>query len=143
MILRVRDLIAAPPDDRENRRAFACEGLSLGRRKHKLKKNCERPWGLWSRQGSVLIYIALNPDSTVRDIAASMGLTQRAIRGHIGDLRRAGMIDTRKDGRRHRYRVNLAGPFKHPTIRGVTLRTVLSNLSSAASREEADATSAR
>lgn len=118
-------------------RGFA--GAEAGR----LKKNGERSWGLWSRQGLVLIYIALNPDSTVRDIAASMGLTQRAIWDGIGDLRRAGMIDTRKDGRRHRYRVNLEGPFKHPTIRGVTLRTVLGNLSPVASREGASAAAAR
>ena len=104
-----------------------------------MKQNGERPWNLWSRQGSVLLYIALSPDSTVRDIAASMGLTQRAVWDHIGDLRRAGMIETRKDGRRNRYRVNLEGPFKHPTISGVTLRTLLSNLPPAASREQAGA----
>ena len=55
----------------------------------------------------------------------------------------AGMIVTRKDGRRNRYSVNLEGPFKHPTISGVTLRTVLGNLSPAASREEVGATAAR
>ena len=108
-----------------------------------MKKNRERPWGLWSRQGSVLIYIALNPDSTVRDIAASMGLTQRAIWDGISDLRCAGMIETRKDGRRNRYRINLEGPFKHPTISGVTLRTVLGNLSQNGSREQDGAAAAR
>ena len=100
-----------------------------------MKQNGERPWNLWSRQGSVLLYIALSPDSTVKDIATSMGLTQRSVWDHIGDLRRAGMIETRKDGRRNRYRVNLDGPFKHPTISGVTLRAVLGNLSLAASRK--------
>ncbi len=108
-----------------------------------MKKNGDKPWHLWSRQGSVLLYIALNPDSTVREIAASMGLTQRAIWHHIGDLRRAGMIETRKDGRRHRYRVNLDGPFKHPTITGVTLRTLLGSLVQAAPRERSGAAAAR
>ncbi len=108
-----------------------------------MKKNGDKRWHLWSRQGSVLLYIALNPDSTVREIAASMGLTQRAIWDHIGDLRRAGMIETRKDGRRNRYSVNLDGPFKHPTISGVTLRTLLINLASAPLREGAGAAAAR
>lgn len=108
-----------------------------------MKKNGERPWSLWSRQGSVLLYIALNPDSTVREIAASMGLTQRAIWEHIGDLRRAGMIETRKDGRRNHYRVNLDGPFKHPTIAGVTLRTLLGSLVQAVPRERSGAAAAR
>jgi predicted transcriptional regulator len=105
-------------------------------------KNGERRWSLWSRQGSVLLYIAINPGSTVQDIAGGMGLTQRSVWDHIGDLRRAGMIATRRDGRRNRYRVNLDGPFKHPTIRGVTLRTVLGNLR-AASREHAVAAASR
>lgn len=108
-----------------------------------MKKNGDRRWHLWSRQGLVLLHIALNPDATVQDIAASMSLTQRAVWDHIGDLRRAGMIDSHKDGRRNRYRVNLDGPFKHPTIRGVTLRTVLGNLPSVASREHAGATASR
>ncbi len=107
-----------------------------------METNGERRWDLWSRQGAVLLFVALNPDSTVRDIAGHVGLTQRAIWDHIGDLRRAGMIEARKDGRRNRYRVNLDGPFKHPTIRGVTLRTLLGSLSAAASREEADAAAA-
>ena len=108
-----------------------------------MKKNGERSWHLWSRQGSVLLFVALNPDSTVEDIAASMDLTQRAICDHIGDLRRAGMIESHKDGRRNRYRVNLDGPFKHPTIRGATLRTVFGNLLSAVSPEHAGATASR
>ncbi len=108
-----------------------------------MKKNGDKRWHLWSRQGSVLLYIALNPDSTVREIADSMGLTQRAIWDQIGDLRRAGMIEARKDGRRHRYRVNLEGPFKHPTISGVTLRTLLGSLVQAAPRERSGAAAAR
>ncbi len=107
-----------------------------------MKKNGDKRWQIWSRQGSVLLCIALSPDSTVKEIATRMGLTQRSVWDHIGDLRRAGMIETRKDGRRHLYRVNLDGPFKHPTIQGVTLRTVLGNLR-AASREHAAAAASR
>lgn len=79
-----------------------------------MNKNPEKPWHLWSKQGSLLLYIALNPDSTVQDLADGIGLTQRSVWDHISDLRRAGMIETRRDGRRHRYRVNLDGPFRHP-----------------------------
>jgi len=117
---------------------FLGRGRSPGLREGRLKKNSDDRWNLWSRQGSVLLHITLRPDSTVQDIAASIGLTQRAVWDHVGDLRRAGMIRARKDGRRNRYRVNLGGPFKHPTIQGVTLRTVLGNLR-AASREHAAA----
>ena len=107
-----------------------------------MRKHSDKRWHLWSRQGLVVLYIALNPDSTVQDIADSMSLTQRAVWVHVGDLRRADMIHSRKDGRRNRYRVNLEGPFKHPTISGITLRTVLGNLR-AASREWASAAASR
>jgi DNA-binding transcriptional ArsR family regulator len=139
MILRARDLIAAPPDDRASSARFFLRGAFTGAEGEGLNRNGEKRWNLWSKQGSVLLYIAVNPDSTVQDIAASMDLTQRAVWDHVGDLRRAGMIEIRKDGRRNRYRINLDGPFLHPTIRGVTLRTLLANLPQAVSREGAAA----
>lgn len=108
-----------------------------------MNTNGGKQWNLWSRQGSVLLYIAINPDSTVQDIAADIGLTQRAVWDHIGGLRRADTIETRKDGRRNRYRVNLDGPFLHPTIRGVTLRTVLAKLPQAVSHKREIAAAAR
>lgn len=108
-----------------------------------MKKQSEQRWNLWSSQGSVLFYVATNPDATVREIASGVGLTQRAIWDIVGDLRRAGMIESHKDGRRNRYRVNLDAPFKHPTIRGVTLRTILANLPQDGTGEGARASAAR
>ena len=54
-----------------------------------------------------------------------MVLTRRTIWGLIGDLRRAGMLRVRKQGRRHHYAVDLDGPLPHPTIKGHTLRIIL------------------
>ncbi len=142
MILRARDLIAAPPDDRASSARFSFRGGFRWGAGELLRKHRGKHWYLWSRQGLVLLYVTLNPAATVQDIAASMGLTQRAVWVHVGDLRRAGMIHSRKHGRRNHYRVNLDGPFRHPTIRGVTLRTVLGNLR-AASREHTGAVASR
>jgi DNA-binding transcriptional ArsR family regulator len=82
-------------------------------------------WYLVSSHGSVLFYIAVNPGCTIRQIADEMALTQRTVWGLIGDLRRAGMLDIIREGRRHHYSVNLNAPFKHPVINGITLRMVL------------------
>jgi hypothetical protein len=46
------------------------------------------------------------------------------------------MLDVEKDGRRHRYHVNLDAPFRHPTIRDVSLRTLLADLPHTARRRE-------
>lgn len=76
----------------------------------------------------MLFYIAANPGCTVSEIAETMALTRRTIWGLVGDLRRAGMLYVRKEGRRHHYTVNLDAPFLHPSLKGYTLRTVLGEI---------------
>lgn len=85
-------------------------------------------WYLVSSHGAVLFYIAVRPGCTIRAISEDMALTQRTVWGLIGDLRRAGMLDVRREGRRHHYRVNLDADFRHPVIKGLPLRTVLGEL---------------
>ena len=85
-------------------------------------------WYVVSSHGAVLFYIAVNPDCTIREIADDMSLTQRTVWGLIGDLRRADMLDIRREGRRHHYTVNLKAAFKHPTLDGITLHTVMAEL---------------
>jgi len=85
-------------------------------------------WYLVSSHGSILFYIAVHPECTIRQIADDMALTQRTIWGLIGDLRRAGMLHVRRDGRRHHYTVNLDAPFRHPILKDLTLRVVLGDL---------------
>jgi predicted transcriptional regulator len=97
----------------------------------------ENHWYLVSSHGAILFYVAVNPDCTIKEIAAAMSLTRRTVWGVIGDLRRAGMLDVRKEGRRHHYSVNLDAPFKHPVIYGITLRTVLGEMVRQATREPA------
>ncbi|MCH7541498.1 winged helix-turn-helix transcriptional regulator [Patescibacteria group bacterium] len=86
-------------------------------------------WYLVSPHGSILMYIAVKPDCTIVDIADAMGLTRRTVWGTVGGLRKAGLLEIRKEGRRHHYTVNLDGPFKHPTIlQGETIRAVFGEL---------------
>jgi hypothetical protein len=85
-------------------------------------------WYLVSSHGSILFYIAANPDCTVDQIMDGMSLTRRTVWGIIGDLRRAGMLSIRRNGRNHHYTVNLDAPFRHPVIDGVNLRMVLGRM---------------
>ena len=61
--------------------------------------------------------------------------------GAVGAFRLEGitpgthMLNVRKDGRRHHYSVDLDGPFKHPVLKGFSLRIVLDDLIKQASRE--------
>ncbi len=95
----------------------------------------ENHWYIVSSHGAILFYIAVNPDCTVAEIAEAMSLTRRSVWGLIGDLRRAGMLHIRKEGRRHHYTVNLDAPFRHPTLDGFPLRVVLGELVNQLARE--------
>ncbi len=62
-----------------------------------------------------------------------MSLTRRTIWGIIGDLRRAGMLKVRKDGRVHHYEVNLDAPLGLRFLKDRTLRDVLGDVREAKS----------
>ena len=94
----------------------------------------ENHWYLVSSHGAILFYVAVNPDCTIKEIAEAMSLTRRTVWGVIGDLRRAGMLHIRKEGRRHHYTVNMDAPFKHPVLNGFSLRLVLGQLVDQVSR---------
>ena len=85
-------------------------------------------WYLVSSHGAVLFCIAADPGCTVTDLAETLCLTRRTIWGKVGDLRRAGMLEVRKNGRRHHYTVNLDANFPHPTIEGCTLGHVMRDM---------------
>ncbi len=94
----------------------------------------ENHWYLVSSHGAILFYIAVKPECTIKEIAEEMSLTRRTVWGVVGDLRRAGMLHIRKEGRRHHYTVNLDAPFKHPILNGFSLRLVLGQLADQVSR---------
>lgn len=85
-------------------------------------------WYHVSSHGAVLFCIAAHEGCTINDLAEVMSLTRRQVQGIIGDLRRAGMVHVRKNGRRHHYSVNLDAPFQAPALKGLTLRSVLGAL---------------
>lgn len=102
--------------------------LAISNSKSDVSNAIHNHWYLVSSHGSVLFYIAVHPECTIRQIADDMALTQRTVWGLIGDLRRAGMLNVRRDGRRHHYTVNLDAPFRHPIIKDLTLKNVLGEL---------------
>jgi DNA-binding MarR family transcriptional regulator len=63
-------------------------------------------WSFLTNYTLVLIYIVLNPDSTVRTIAQGVGITERATLALLRDLDVDGIIARKRDGRRNTYSVN-------------------------------------
>ena len=88
----------------------------------------QQEWYHVSSHGAVLYCVAAEPDCTTNEIADALCLTRRTVWGIVGDLRRAGMIHVRKEGRRHRYRVNPDAPLRHPILKGYTLSSILGDI---------------
>ncbi len=72
-------------------------------------------WMFLTNHALVLSYIAKNPRILARDLATSIGITERAVRKIIADLDASGYVDKRKEGRRIRYSVNPELSLRHCT----------------------------
>jgi DNA-binding MarR family transcriptional regulator len=73
-----------------------------------------RGWTFLSNHGHVLLAIARHPDSRIRDIAQSVGITERAVLRIIAELESAGYLAHRRNGRRNSYVVQTKLPLRHP-----------------------------
>lgn len=82
-------------------------------------------WSFLTNYGLVLAYIGRHPDSTGREIADAVGVTERAVRKIVNDLRTAGYLEPEKVGRRNRYRVNATQPLRYLSNRAVTVGEML------------------
>jgi hypothetical protein len=80
-----------------------------------------RDWTLMASHGVVLFFIAANPDATMREMADSLGITERRIARIVKDLADASMISIERTGRRNAYSVNQDARFRHPTLSHIPL----------------------
>ena len=70
-------------------------------------------WTLFSNHGHVLVCLARNSESRLRDVAADVGITERAVQKIVRDLQLNGMISVTKQGRRNRYRIHRNQTLRH------------------------------
>jgi predicted ArsR family transcriptional regulator len=85
-------------------------------------------WTFLTNHARVLPCIAHDPGVRLRDIAASLGITERTAYGIVTDLAEAGYIAKQKNGRRNRYQIQAHLPLPEPTRRERTVGDVLALL---------------
>jgi MarR family len=85
-------------------------------------------WSFLTNHARVLLCIAHDPDARLRDISASLGITERTAHGIITDLARAGYVVKQKDGRRNRYRIEADLPLRETGSREPAIGEVLAVL---------------
>jgi len=67
-----------------------------------------------SNHAHVLVCLAADPNSRLRDIAAKVGITERRVNGILADLEQAGIVTVFKTGRRNSYKVERRARLRHP-----------------------------
>ncbi|MED7926055.1 helix-turn-helix domain-containing protein [Nonomuraea sp. LP-02] len=87
----------------------------------------ERPstWTFLTHHARVLLEIARDPEARLRDIAATIGITERAVQGIVSDLHDAGYLSRERVGRRNHYSLNLEQSFRYPTEANLPVRLLI------------------
>jgi predicted transcriptional regulator len=71
-------------------------------------------WTFLTNHSHVLILLSQDPSLVLREVAARVGITERAVQRIIADLEEAGFIEREKVGRRNHYRIRTNRPLRHP-----------------------------
>jgi DNA-binding IclR family transcriptional regulator len=74
----------------------------------------EKTWHFLSNHTQVLLCIARDPDTRLRDIAQAVGITERAAQRIVTDLIKSGYVESERHGRRSRYTINRQIAMRHP-----------------------------
>ena len=82
-------------------------------------------WTFLTNHGRVLLCIAHDPGIRLRDIADSLGITERSAYAIVTDLTLAGYIVKEKDGRRNHYEIRDDLPLREVTTRDRTIGDML------------------
>ncbi len=91
-------------------------------------------WSFLTNHARVLLCIARDPGTRLRDIAASVDITERSAHGIVTDLTAAGYVIKQKDGRRNRYQIQANLPLPEPATQEPAIGEVLALLAGAGAR---------
>jgi hypothetical protein len=82
-------------------------------------------WTFLTYHARILLLVAHDPGVRLRDIAASLDITERRAFAIITDLAQAGYLVKEKNGRRNRYHVQAHLPLPEPDGRERTVGEIL------------------
>lgn len=71
-------------------------------------------WTFLTNHGHVLLCLAANPETPLRQVALTVGITERSVQRIVSDLEQGGYLVRTREGRRNRYAIHRALPLRHP-----------------------------
>ena len=85
-------------------------------------------WTFLTNHAQVLICVAHNQRMTAREIAATVGITERAVQRILDDLETTGYLSHTRDGRQNLYTIHADQPMRHPAQQRYSVRELLNLL---------------
>lgn len=85
----------------------------------------QRRWMFLSNHAHVMVALEADPDVRLRDVAALVGITERAVQKVIVDLELAGVVARTRVGRRNHYTINRGARLRHPLEADVVVGALL------------------
>jgi predicted transcriptional regulator len=88
-----------------------------------------KTWTFLTNHAQVLLCLADTPDIRLRDVAAQVGITERATQRILADLIAAGYVQTVRVGRRNHYTISREHAMRHTAQIGHEIGELLAALS--------------
>jgi hypothetical protein len=95
-------------------------------------------WDFLTNHAHVLTCVAHDPGIRLRDIAAAVGITERAAHRIVSELVEEGYVLRERRGRRNRYQVVAGRPLRHPLVQEREVGELLEVLTHSMTGEPAD-----
>jgi predicted transcriptional regulator len=87
-----------------------------------------KTWTFLTNHAQVLLCVAATPDIRMRDVAAHVGITERATQRILAELVEAGYVKVERVGRRNRYTVDRDHAMRHSAQLGHEIGALLEAL---------------
>ena len=74
-----------------------------------------KSWHFLTSHAQVLLCLQRSPTVRLRDVATTVGITERATQRIVSDLVESGFVTKEREGRRNRYSLNRRARMRHPS----------------------------
>jgi len=91
-------------------------------------QDAQHHWTFLSNHAHVLVCIAKDPETRLRDIATQVGITERSAQRILNHLRDAGILFAVRSGRRNHYLIDVDQQLRHPIEAHCNVATLLAGI---------------
>ncbi len=85
----------------------------------------KQDWTFFTNHMHALVYFAVHGDAPLKDVASSIGVTERSMQRIIKDLEESGVLTHAKVGRCNQYSLNRKAALRHPLERHCNIGQIL------------------